>query len=603
MRIEGQPIEESHQFRASEPRGIFLDTSRQQQLFKDNLLNLSPEILYPPRLESQVETIINRLKKFNSLKPEQVQMAPENYTFLSDYYARIISQRTKRTYEVESPAYERVKKLAKSLFPRPINLTKCMDGRLTGERVYGLTAGMARILRAPGVILDDIVRGVDGKMKVLKDSKLARKLKRSILEDGRTVEAVDAHVKCAARKIEEGKRGKEPTDEGLASDILYKKEITTAMKDFVGESLGDSTRIMPIITTYNPENGYMFMGLETEHALGYAVSQSEDGTHQLTPKVVKDLYTQSHLPEGNSGIIYTKSFVRQKSFQEAFAKYGNFEPDWENNFVQTSQNFWEAIAAMKPQLLPLIEKKVLKVYPELETDPEELESRAMLLLCNTFRAHLGGLNPDHVEGFIKLTDYGQPPYVDKALVIGDIKNFPDAVEKASGIIRDNRGREKNPIQDPTGNFPTPSEFKKAVVPIIALEMVHEEVPDAEWERWANLDWSSMSSTWHSLSDSEFFLHLNVMGAPGIRDEIAKKAMLADGNETIFYNALEAINMEIPAVASIVNRLRRKMAELYDPGSATSAHLIEHYKIALPVVADKHRRIQLAIPFIKYGVEA
>lgn len=554
----------------------------------------------PERVMGQAEAFIGLLEAYNGSLPPERQRPPEDYVFLRNFYPSFIGDRNKRAAEVNSPEYREVTELAEDSFPMTTLSVMCMDGRVKLVHVFGFSAGIGSSIRVPGGLLKEFIRGKDGHLKLEEGSSFAGLLDGALVKNAKLAEVFDSHYGCAARKGEESARGSMPEDAGLYSDVLHKKEMVRATREYVLPRAGEDNQLALIQTTFNPITGFLYMGLESDRALSYARQYARekakaDGTN---PDTISPVYSKEVIKglieEGL--IISTGQLIENPAIRQAFDQYF-FEASWKDSYVDTARRFWTGISEMKGSLLPIFERSLTAVYPQLALSGKatkiELEERAMLLMTNAFNAYLH--NSDHVEGEylemndeayeaqehyeydehieegIKVSEGGYPPYDIPMFVIfsGDMKNMAGNIELASGIVRDNRRKGK--VIDQSGAYTDPAAFAKAPVPVVMQEIIRDVRLTAEdWESLAQIDWSDLDSEWDSMSSREF------------REYLRKKGKLSS------------------SIADGIESLREKMANIFDRDSLTSAHLVEQYKVAMPIICDQDRRTHAIIPFVKLG---
>lgn len=540
--------------------------------------NIAVAIL--PQLISQVNTFLDELEKYNDVRPQERKRDKKDYDFLRYFYEGFFTGRNKRADEVSSSEYQAIRKLALEQFPTPTLWNLCMDGRVKTVLTNGATAGVGASIRVPGGILREFVRDPQGNFRLLPESNFAGLLDRALHwpEGDIVTEVFDSHVGCAARNVEEQARGREPKDSGLLSDILHKRDMLQAVTVFVNEAYGERKHVIGIQTSFDPHDGYMYMGLETENALSFARQ------HALTQvknegKMYRWEYTDEVLAKvvANKKAIYTKKLIELPAILNAFSRH-IFKADWAKDYVATSVRFWQSIADMKAEILPLIQEQLVSIYPQLDNSSElarkELEERAILLLTNAFVAFINNQREYpygiHREECVKVSRGGFPPYDISAFVVlgSDEKNICANIELAAALVRQNRRHGR--IKDHSGIFTDPEEFAQAPVPLVVQETLEETLDSGIWEPLTKIDWSDLPKNWDTLSDRDFFNYLETKGDIHLK--------LAIG----------------------MNTLRRHMAILFDPDQVMAGRLVSHHKVAIPVMVDKNRTNYFIIPFVKLG---
>ena len=543
------------------------------------------------KLEKQVSGFINFLEEYNQKR--LVPRDTKDYTFLRDFFPRYIEDQNKRADEIDSKEYKEALELAKKQFPHKPHWVLCLDGRVLVVLGYGATADIDDSIRVPGGMLREFVRGKDGKMFLRRDSNYATLLMRS-LESSTTdtvLQIFDSHLGCAARKVEESEKGKYPKDAGLLSDVHHKKQMIQAAKKFAEKEYNGKKHIIAIQTSFDPHEGFMYMGLETEKALAFATERGREFRKEILDSLVKE-----------DLIISTEQLVAEPEIL-ATLKAHDFDLSWKTHYVESATAFWKNVAEMKSTILPLIEQKVLKVYPHLKSEDslfrDELESRAMLLLLNAYSGYLENNHPEngksgdpeihaheddihhhaysygvHEEEGVRISEGGYPPYEISMFTIFalELTNLPANIELAVTLVRSNQKEAR--VKDRSGTFTDPLEFAHAPVPLAYHELVRDpHLHNADWESVITADWFDLPEIpWDTMDEEAFERYLETKG-------------------------------KIPlSIANGVKRLRHKMMVLYDPDHSISHHLLNQDEVVLPVLADRSRRIRCVIPFMKLGYE-
>lgn len=529
------------------------------------------------RLREQVASFIEELENYN--KKHEFPRHERDYRFLEDFFIRFFEDRNYRASEVESEEYKNIMQSASEQFPATTLWNLCMDGRVLAVLVNGASAKIGSSVRVPGGILREFVYSQNGKLMLIEDSKFAFIMRRALerFKTKKIYEVYDSHIGCAARKAEELSHGKDPHDAGLLADVLFKREMAEATMDFVNKHYSDNVKIIPIQISFDPQKGFLYMGLETSNALAYA----QENGGEFTKEVLDELVDKKL-------IISTEQLLEHALVSKLFKKY-SFDLNWGSDYTNSAKNFWQSIAEMKKEILPVIYESLISIYPHLAgkglDEKEELEERGILLLTSSFSGYLNNKyylsdSPNkgisvypysiHREEGVKLSEGGYPPYKISMFVVFslDEKNLPANTELAATLVRTNR-KEKRVI-DRSGNFSDAQEFSEAPVPVIVQEIVREKISDEEWQKLMAIEWKDMPEMWDTMTDNDFFMYLQ------------KKT-----------------NMSIVA-AGAINNLRKRMAMLFDPDQPTAAHLVLNYKVALPVIVGSNRKNYFLVPFVKLG---
>jgi len=530
-----------------------------------------------PHLEKQVDQFIDLLRSYNAILPPARQREEKDYLFQKDFYKRFLLDRNTRAADVKTPTYSDIASLARSQFPVRSFWNLCMDGRVKTVLTNGVTAKVGSSIRVPGGILREFVRNEQGRVVLLRGSNFANVLDTTLERSDSIAEIFDSHIACAARKVEEESKGKDLEDAGLLRDVLHKQEMLMAITDYMKETYGEAKKVLGIQISFDPYDGFMYMGLETDFAIAYAKDVAEqieaDGHEgyqwQYTNDVLEYLVTEGK-------IIHTKALVGDVYVQKILQEHA-FVPDWQHEYLQSATHFWKGVVACKEQLSPLLNEKLTRIYHHLknEKNKKELEERIILLLTNLYSGFLlnqRGRYPysEHREECIKVSPGGFPPYDISAFVVlsSDEKNLVSTIQLAVSLVRSNRKAQR--VHDRSGLFSSPTAFSQAPVPIILQSIVREPLTDHEWDAMAHIDWSDLPKDWEKLSDVAFLRYLQKKG------EVHVAAALA------------------------INDLRRRMRILFDADHVTSERLISQHITALPTVMDAQRKTHFIVPFIKLG---
>lgn len=537
--------------------------------------------LLPKTLEAQIERFIGVLETYNRKLPHP--RSKKNYPYLLHFYKHFALDQNARSEEVSTPLYQKIKELAESQFPAKTLWNFCIDGRVLSILAHGATARVGSSVRVPGGMLREFVRGKDGRLILEQSSDFAILLKKALLGTPNNIlaEVFDSHVGCAARDAEENLKGKCPQDTGLLADVSHKMQMAQAAIAFAKQTFGDKKKLMVILTSFDPHTGFMYMGLETQDALLYGYKRGNAYTEEIL----------RHL--ANVGrIISTEDLITDETIKKTFVQY-RFTLVWKEHYVRSAKLFWESVASMKKSILPIIEKKLIHIYPHLERQDEfsrvEFEERAMLLLTNAFSGYLlnlagkakkqKGLQDDahpyypfgiHREEGVKIGEGGYPPYTISMFTVFSFeeRNLPSNIQLATSLIRGNR--KEGRVTDGSGNFTDSLEFSQGSVPLVVTEIVRDPLTQKEWQKLAAVDWRDLPEYWDAMGDDAFYTYLRTKGI-----------MHFD-------------------VALAINNLRRKLAVMFDMHSPISSRLIEQYMVALPIISSRNRTIRFVVPFVKLG---
>lgn len=518
-------------------------------------------------LSKQVDDFVKTLSIPN--KKRKIPRPDEDYAYIHSFFSRVITDRNKRANTIDSPEFSEATKTAKRLLPYPTYLENCMDGRLFGPLI-GLYGHIGDVLSVAGGILYEFVRDEDQQLTLSPQSNFAQLLKK-YLNQSHTKSislVIDSHVGCAARGAEEAARGKFPNDNGLLTDVLHKLEMTDAVKEFVMTTYKGEKRIFPMNISTDPKDGFLYMGLAQEPALEYAIQ--EEG---YTEEVLKTLTEKGQ-------IISARQISQELNVKSVFEKH-IFFIDITHNYGETAVQIWKHIDEMKNELLPVIIKKIEKVYPKLKDNnrrKKELEERALVILVNAYTGFLHKKYytaypyAEHHEEGVFVSKGNNPPY--EISMFGessiDMRNLPSNINLASSIVRNNRKNDR--VVDETGIFNQADEFVSAPVGVVMQVKVLDVLPNKDWDKFSQLNWYDIKQIpWDTMS------------------------------ENAFMNYLEDKAGTMPVcVANAINKLRQRMGILYDIDEAISTRLIDHDIIVLPIISDVSKRVRFIVPFIKTG---
>jgi hypothetical protein len=560
--------------------------------------NESQQHVPSEKFRAQVDSFVGKLEGFNDKLPQERQRSPEDFAYLRQFFPDFIEDRDRRAEEVSSDEYKEVVEISEKLLPLVPYFVMCMDGRVKPVHAFGFTARIGGSIRTPGAVLKGFYRNSDGELQLDENSDFAEHLvEASKRNNGRMAEIFDAHYACAARKKEEASRGLSPGDAGLFQDVFLKKEMVSATRKFVSERYGDSSAAAFIQTTFNPITGFLYMGLETDEAMVFA---REFATKKAAAerKPVEVVYSKEVLKAliQNGLMISTAALSENPTVRRAFDEHF-FNIDLENDYVNGARKLWLGLASMKNSLLPIFEESLLRIYPELnnnsDTVRQDLEERAMLLLCSAYIGYLN--NPKHdVIRFLEMTDkeyekehnYAydghteegvlisegcHPPYDITMFVIfsGDENDISAGTEFASEIVRGNRlmGR----VENGASGFENKQKFTEAPVPVVMQEIIRDgRLTEDDWDALRQIDWSDLPNNWDTMSTDAFAKY------------VERKGKLPN------------------SLSSGLERLRRRAARIYAKDSVSATHLSELCETVLPIVSREDRETQAVIPLVKLG---
>lgn len=534
----------------------------------------------PPPCRSKVETAdAAEIKLTNQLNQSLRMMADvrrvrgcpieaREARYLEKFFSEFICSRNKRANDVESLEVKRAVEIQKKLFgPYATFGVLCIDGRVLPHLLGGFTAGYGGFLRLPAAEIADFKPSTEGGFMLPRGSRFANQFSSALeRNNGHVVQILDSHIDCAARKLEEEAKGCELNDKGLLADVGRKHAQALAMLEYARAHHSKDT-VMPIQITFNPGNGFSYMGLETDDAL--ARGHEKGG---FPNEVLEELVREQK-------IISTKALSELPDVKTAFEKH-SFSNDWEEDYRNTALTFWEKLEEMSEEVLPAIELQLKMVFPHLANEEytDELRQRAMLLLSSAWSGYLNNNEGDyeykyHPEDVVVVSERENGPYsgISAFSVYSEGPNMASDVAFASGIVRGSRGKAGgNRVTDPTGQYPEGKDYKKAPVTVVVKEIFRGQVADFEWDKLGQVDWSG-------LQDIDW------------------------SNEAEFKQFLSDRKIDMPlSVFEALNDLRTKMAALY-ANSRTGEYLADGNLAAISAIVDSNRRIRAIVPFVSGGL--
>lgn len=540
-------------------------------------------------LEDQVDSFIDLLQEYN--KHRLMPRGDDDYAFLRDFFPRSIEDQNSRSEEVTSEKYQKVLHTAKKQFLHKPHWVLCVDGRVLLVLAYGATADIDNSVKIAGGMVREFVRGTDGKLFLRRQSNFAKLLEQA-LELSKTdaiIEVFDSHVACAARQVEEEGKGKYPDDSGLLADVHHKKQMVSATNSYVKKLFGSGKYALCIQTSFDPHTGFLYMGLETPGALQYANRRGRMYTKDILRQLVVD------------GIILsTHQMSEEPKIKKVLQRY-DFSLTWKNAYVQSAVTYWKNVEKLREDLLPILKKKVLGVYPELSSKDkraqEEVETRAFLLLLNLYCGFLENIHPEaesdstspeengphrpyayaygvHEEEAVRISEGSFPPYKISSFPVFSLDeiNLQTNIEHSCALVRMNR--KEGRVIDRSKTFHDAVTFARAPVPATMQEIVRDErLTKEDWEMLQDVDWSDLPFIpWDTMRREEF------------EEYVAKKVKLP---QTLIMG---------------IQRLRQKMRDVWNPAQTISHHLVNQDEVILPMLTDRSRFIRTIIPFVKLGYE-
>ncbi len=571
----------------------------QIQNYSRNYYELYPEN-YPHRSRSTQETL-QELSMF--------EFKLTNFTYSRDL----------RTEEIKSPEVQETIEVKKNLHPYGIpKFMVCVDGRVLPKLIGGYHGNAIRSLAGDTI---ELTYGDEDEM-YLREGHLTEVIDKSLATQDVLCEVLDSHVGCAARNLHANKaagKTKIPSsaewammeilnkledqdilpaeerekkallqgelearkglaDGGLSVDVERKSKLANAITKYVDIKYGGAKRIVPIQTSFDPHDGYLYMGLEKPECL-------DDPRTKVKgyDKDTRDALVQ----EGK--IISTKALVANNSELRSLLRENYFPVDYEKNYIESTKTFWTNIKDMSEVALPVLEREIVGVFPELAPDDkkDDLRQRSTLLFANLYTGYL--LNHDandepmqyryhkHIESIIAVTVSEKGPF-DRAGSFSVNPNNPDLYNQlllARGIILQNR------------ELGEMSSLEQAAV---------QKIYDGEPEGYVNAPVTAV-----------LFERMDVMPTPELLGEIRdidwsfiKDSDWAAMDEAPFLKLLNEHYNNIPAlVASTIEKLRQRAIEFYTQAEQTDEAYVLFKGQLVPVwtLSGPNRETITYLPFI------
>lgn len=490
---------------------------------------------------------------------------------LSFVFSEFISTREERIADIESPEVTQALKIKEHLFPLGTpKLSLCVDGRVLSKLFAGLHGSASR---TPAGENPEFLPTRDGCYTLSPNSTFAQMVFRSL--DGRNVntQVWDSHAGCAARKQAETERnfGEAPQDDGLYADVILKSKHKEALDRLIENTYNGTKHVVHIQTSFDPHNGDFIMGLEKEENINDEEAKQIGYTHDVLHRLAHE-----------NKVISTKNLIEtEEKIQEIFHKY-QFALDYENTYRESTLAFWKNIDEMKDEILPIIKRRLIIVFPHLANpkNVEELQQRATLLIANAYNISLFQDHwpyADHDESIVVVTRSEKGPFRSARAfsISSDDPNKSAVIAFTADLIRKNRlaGRiPKNEKLAMEKYFENVNEYMKSAVPLAFFERIYSPVTPELIEKIRKATWTDLpDSNWIEMTENEFFAYLD------------KKIPF------IPYVAAEAIN-----------RLRLEAKKLYIPGKPATKSFLEGRIIPLCALATSDRANITFIPFMLRG---
>ncbi len=549
-----------------------------------------PQREVTPRQEVD-SNIAQQLDHYLSLRRQILgeSRSPQEQSLLSRTYSEAIAIRNKRSEEIASPEVKLAIRNARNFLHgenthrRAAKRIECSDGRLLPTLVLGVPDGHKKTIENPGAFIPGVVKDSNGQCTLVEGSPFKKLLKDVVERNDTVVQLVESHTGCAARQ-EKTKREKGylPDDKGLRLDVEEKSQLAGVFSRYqkeVNDTLPDNEtkkRIITIQTTYDPQTGFMYMGLERKTALE---SSAETG---YTPEKLEEL---AHKKD----IIGTQQLLEDTldegiTIRELFDKKKIHDYSWETNYTQTAVQCWENLPAMADEtsLLKHVTKRVQAIYPE--ADGEEIAYRAKFLAMNAYNAFHGDLHTQHNEDIIVISHGENGPYADhNAFTISDEgkprEKIISTIDLGEGLIRSNRieGRVKNKSGMPL------EKYTASPVPILLKSDVPTEMPQNEWQKLHLTlqedregkippEQQLIPQDWNTMNRDAFAIHVSRFAfSKEIKDALVK--------------------------------LHGDLRAFYSPSTTLHDRLLSRRLEVVPSIGDRDTGVKAVIPFVYKGYES
>ena len=547
----------------------------------------SQESLYAPQheVESPVDSkLMQRLGEhldihFEVLEKHGIQYSREQALFLEGSGYGVLLERNRKAIESRTPEVREAIDIAKGMLQYETDGTFCIDGRIKRLRVYGFVPGMAAFMHTPAGENNEFVQGEGEELELIEDSYYGSLLDKKYQKHDVVNQIRDAHQHCAAKGIMEGRPGTLQDDHGLYQSVVRQMKEIAATKRYVEDKYDGAKRFIGTVTSFNPENGYLMLGLDRKEALEKG---EENG---FTSRVLRDLVDGGVVIDTRQ--FTTNSEEEYRVIREAFdARYiENF--DWIGNFSQSLVSFWRNMKDMQEAGVIDHVGNMLRERYNGEGSPEEehldertIQHYAVLLVANAYSAYStqkAGIRDYsvHDENIVIMSEAENGPY-DKfsSFIVNSrlTEELPTSVVLAIDIINSNIDRESKPIIDPVRLFDTQAEYRKAPKIGVAKELVREDLP---WDKIRDVSLTDMPKNWATMTPEEF------------RDYLKGKfdfLLIKD------FDALLGGAERLRGIAVALNR------------NKTTRHLIQEKGHFVPFYAlcDRDRMIHTLLPFIERG---
>lgn len=542
--------------------------SEMEQPFEDSFVESDEDD--GDSMERRLEAMAQR---YVSAYGERFVISVDQVSYLIQIIAAYLVTRNRRSDDMLSSEVSTALSIENELYPWGApRFSLCADGRTQTKLVASSHGGS---IRTPAGDHADFLPDWSGGSFFLTEGQMAHDVLRWMARSGRIAWVFDSHLGCAKRKeMAEDMHGVAGPDDGRKEDVVRKREISKALLRFA-ESIGQPGTIMPIQVSYDPHNGFLYMGLERE-------------TVMTDPRVVKDGFTEYLLDElaTEGAILSTRLWTLPCSFLYAIFSAHVFPIDYEADYRHSALEFWSNMRGFANQALPPIVAEVKRVFGDIPDD--ETSQRAVLLLANAYTGFLlnmrEGGNPYtvHDEEMIAVTMGDRGPYmkVHAFCVNPHSPNTAATLKFVEALIRENRrsGRvmsiSGDLVRECFGGISR--DFIQCAVPVALFEVLDGDVEPDSLDILTRVDWSELVRTdWMAFGRNEFALYCR-RKMPGV-------------SMSFFLSVFEHLE-----------HLRQTARSLFSPGLPITDDLLSGRLIPLWILRDHDRRMVTMLPFLAVG---
>lgn len=489
---------------------------------------------------------------------------------------QFIYAREARLADIQSPEVQMAIQIKRSLFPHCVpNFVVCMDVRVRPKLIACLH-GHAFCTPAGDIKNEFLPRKNNRGELFLVPGSFSIMLDEAFKTQDVVNEIFDSHLHCAAGGLRANDfHAMEVVDNGLRDDVVRKTQMKNAAIEYVDQKYGEQKRLFVFQTSFNPVNGYCYLGLDKEECL----NDERVIVHGYTDEILGNL-----VDEGK--ILFTKKLGAIEEIKELFSQH-YFDCDYLTDYRLSSFKFWDYINQMYPKLSSVIETEIKAIFDSVSAD--DLKQISVFLAANAYNAFLHNFNADgspksylyniHNESVIAVTISEKGPF-DRATSFSLDPNSPSLSSDlvfGHGLIRKNRadGRmssyEKEAIEQVfDGSF---RDYTNNPVLTMFFQRTWEELSARETKELMEADWSDLTNiNWVGMSDDEFRRDYLIKKIPGIS----------------------------AVAASAINNLRKQAASFYQPGLPSTELMLDGRIIPVWTLTNPDRKIIALLPFLING---